>query len=514
MQQIAEGVRHPETDAQPGGIGGKSEYEKAHAGVDTVIFADGAAAGHGRQQGADLVQQGAVLRLLGGVETVEQGPEQGFLRAGPVRPEDDAVFPQAYDLFVLLLEQVVQGRGIAAGRARADRGIFALFLAEGLERVAGERDETGPRGLGAYDAFDDGMHFQDGAFPARDEALALRAFLSVEIVQPDPLQGGVFVQEALFALEPEDQVAVQKGLTFRQVLEHLRLPAVQKGQQGTGVSVVRILQQFPVEGVEGCRGLRAGACIVLSVNAQHIRRLIPEHVREQFLFPPPCRRDGHLARLAFTVAQVADRSQAAVFSDDQGKGDLRAARCRACVHGRFFVEEAVFAFKLEDQAATQQGLTFGQAVEHLRPPVIQKGQQRLGVSVRAGIETLMMQRQKGLSFFRGGAGIVTSVDAEDVGGLVPQEVGGDIARSADRRRYETAQRLAFAVAQVMHAFQAAVFADDQGKVDGFGAHAFGRHAGLGILRHAFVKTVQFCQIHRVSLFQRATSMIPCSRRGR
>ena len=126
----------------------------------------------------------------------------------------------------------------------------------------------------------------------------------------------------------------------------------------------------------------------------------------------------------------------------------------------------------------------------------------------------MMQRQKGLSFFRGGAGIVTSVDAEDVGGLVPQEVGGDIARSADRRRYETAQRLAFAVAQVMHAFQAAVFADDQSKVDGFGAHAFGRHAGLGILRHAFVKTVQFCQIHRVSLFQRATSMIPCSRRGR
>ena len=66
----------------------------------------------------------------------------------------------------------------------------------------------------------------------------------------------------------------------------------------------------------------------------------------------------------------------------------------------------------------------------------------------------------------------------------------------------------------MHAFQAAVFADDQGKVDGFGAHAFGRHAGLGILRHAVVKTVQFCQIHRVSLFQRATSMIPCSRRGR
>lgn len=178
------------------------------------------------------------------------------------------------------------------------------------------------------------------------------------------------------------------------------------------------------------------------------------------------------------------------------------------------MEEAVFAFKLEDQAAAQQGLTFGQAVEHLRPPVIQKGQQRFGVSVRAGIETLMMQRQKGLSFFRGGAGIVTSVDAEDVGGLVPQEVGGDIARSADRRRYETAQRLAFAVAQVMHAFQAAVFADDQGKVDGFGAHAFGRHAGLGILRHAFVKTVQFCQIHRVSLFQRATSMIPCSRRGR
>ena len=165
------------------------------------------------------------------------------------------------------------------------------------------------------------------------------------------------------------------------------------------MSVVRILQQFPVEGVEGCRGLRAGACIVLSVNTQHIRRLIPEHVREQFLFLPPCRRDGHLARLAFTVAQVADRSQAAVFSDDQGKGDLRAARCRACVHSRFFVEEAVFAFKLEDQAATQQGLTFGQAVEHLRPPVIQKGQQRLGVSVRAGIETLMMQRQKGLSFF-------------------------------------------------------------------------------------------------------------------
>jgi len=235
------------------------------------------------------------------------------------------------------------------------------------------------------------------------------------------------VQEALFALELEDQVAVQKGLAFRQAVEHLRPPAVQKGQQGTGVFVVHILQQCPVERVEGCRGLRAGACIVLSVNTQHIRRVIPKHVREQFLFLTPCRRDGHLARLAFTVAQIADRSQAAVFSDDQGKGDLCAACCQACAHDRFFVEKAVFAFNLEDQAAAQQGLTFGQAVEHLRPPVIQKGQQRFGVSVRASIETLMMQRQKGLSFFRRGAGIVTSVDAEDVGGLVPQKVGGDIA---------------------------------------------------------------------------------------
>ena len=79
------------------------------------------------------MQQCVVLRLFGGVETVEQGSEQRFLRTGPVRPEDDAVLAEMYHLSVLLLKQIVQGRGIAVGRARADRGVFTLLFAEGFK---------------------------------------------------------------------------------------------------------------------------------------------------------------------------------------------------------------------------------------------------------------------------------------------------------------------------------------------------------------------------------------------
>lgn len=132
MQQIAEGVRGPETDAQTTSIG-EPKHEEMYASVDTVLFVDGAAAGHGCQQRPDLVQQCAVLCLFGGVETVEQGSEQRFLRTGPVRPEDDAVLAEMYHLSVLLLKQIVQGRGIAVGRARADRGVFTLLFAEGFK---------------------------------------------------------------------------------------------------------------------------------------------------------------------------------------------------------------------------------------------------------------------------------------------------------------------------------------------------------------------------------------------
>ncbi len=183
------------------------------------------------------------------------------------------------------------------------------------------------------------------------------------------------------------------------------------------------------------------------------------------------------------------------------------------------MQKTFIFFNLKDAVFVQNTRVDFQIRKHFGSPCFQKGGHSLKPDV-AGIagQRCVVLPESG-ECFGAALGIALAVHAQQIAGVVPEEIGADAGTGLlARRGNQQGTGLALVVQAGQNAAQNALARQHQNKADQFPAVAGRGQLHILFFQHALVKGRQFAQNHaRASLDRRrqsATSMMPPSRRGR